>query len=314
LPDDLPDLTKSSANQAIGKTDSLLFINGKTHEDLGIIEMKPKVSVMADRNVLRKMLVTNLDVQYGKYLTGYKMEDGGVTAEFKDDTNARGTILVGADGSNSIIRSQLLEGFKAVRSKYIMFNADIKLSKDQYEPVLAKSNNGILFGEPGLKGALLIGEWLADETGLFHWDCAYLGDDSDQNHTWSEQASRDELYDRAVNLTAQLPDYVVDIIKRTGPEGMLKPPVKLVETVLPVDSLPDGPVTLVGDAAHSMVPFNVSDLLVMTWSLPWPINVEGSVPRTRRELEAPFLRNKIVGGALFRICAMRWPELWIETC
>ena len=34
---------------------------------------------------------------------------------------------------------------------------------------------------------------------------------------------------------------------------MQQPPIRLLETVLPVDSLPQGQVTLLGDSAHSMV-------------------------------------------------------------
>ncbi len=113
----------------------------------------------------------------------------------------------------------------------------------------------MLWGEPGLKGAILIGERRTDSRASFHWDLAYLGGDSAANHAWADSASKEELHKRAVELTAHLPAYFADAVKQTGPDGVVKPPIKLIETVLPMDVPPSSPVTLVGDSAHSMVPF-----------------------------------------------------------
>jgi len=209
--------------------------------------------VMIDRNSLRRILSKGLNVQYRKYLSSYEVDQSGVQAIFQDGTMARGSILVGADGSRSRVRSQLLYPFQAVTSKAVILNGEVELTQSEYEPILRLGNNGVLFGEPGLKGAMFIGEWLDVGKALFHWTCAWLDGDPEQNHAWSEMASREELHGKAVQLTVHLPSYLADAVKRTGPAGMQKPPIKLVETVLKVDRLPDGPVTILGDAAHSMV-------------------------------------------------------------
>jgi 2-polyprenyl-6-methoxyphenol hydroxylase-like FAD-dependent oxidoreductase len=199
--------------------------------------------------------MTKLNVQNNKNLLAYRQNPDGVTAEFEDGTTAHGTILVGADGANSKVRTQLLAGFEPVRNKAIMFNGDILLEEKQYKRILEHANSGVLYGQPGTMGTLLIREWLSDGKLLFHWDLGWSGGDSGSNHSWSEGASREQLYHKAVELTQHLPTYIADPIKRTGPEGMVYPPIKIIETVLPVDELPPGPVTLVGDAAHSMAPF-----------------------------------------------------------
>ena len=248
----MENLEAASPNYGSGKADSIAFINPQTHELQGVVGLEVQ-AVLVNRKSLRQVLMKNVVVHYNSRLIRYESAQDGVTAYFKDGTSAHGSILIGADGANSLVRQQLLDGFKATPSQAIPLNGEVVLSKSQFEPLLKDSTCGILYGEPGFKGAILIGERLENGHALFNWTCAWLSRSPENAIVWSQTASKEDLYEKAKELTAHLPSYIKEATERTGPSGMQQPAIKLVETILPEDRLPAGPITLVGDAAHSMV-------------------------------------------------------------
>ena len=227
-----------------------------SHAVLGTTMSKTKVqtgqALWVSRNKLRKVLAEHIEIKYGKYFTRYEEDRDGVTAYFIDGSKAKGAILVGADGANSAVRRQLLPGFRATESQYTMLNGSVVLSKELYKPVLQHSGYGILGGEAGLKFYLLLEDWL-DEAGLFSWNCSWTSEEWQADHAWSQAASRESLHDRVKGKVKHFPDFIQRAIELTGPEGMQQPPIRLLETVLPDKELPGTLVTLMGDAAHSMV-------------------------------------------------------------
>jgi 2-polyprenyl-6-methoxyphenol hydroxylase-like FAD-dependent oxidoreductase len=64
-----------------------------------------------NRRTLREILLTDLTVHFGKSLERYEERaDGEVTAYFTDGGQATGDVLVGADGTSSAVRRQLVPG------------------------------------------------------------------------------------------------------------------------------------------------------------------------------------------------------------
>jgi 2-polyprenyl-6-methoxyphenol hydroxylase-like FAD-dependent oxidoreductase len=62
-----------------------------------------------NRLTLREILLAGLDVRFGKTCAGYSAApDGRVIAHFTDGSSAVGDLLVGADGTGSAVRRQLL--------------------------------------------------------------------------------------------------------------------------------------------------------------------------------------------------------------
>ena len=62
----------------------------------------------ADRTTLRDLLLTGIDVQFGKEFIRYEIRDGKVVAHFAGGLMEEGDMLVGADGIYSRVRRQYL--------------------------------------------------------------------------------------------------------------------------------------------------------------------------------------------------------------
>ncbi|GAA4541508.1 FAD-dependent oxidoreductase [Amycolatopsis samaneae] len=77
--------------------------------DLELRDSRPPMSATTvDRQVLRQLLLTGIDVRFGKRLSGYRvLGDGRVRAGFADGSVTEADLLVGADGINSAVRAQL---------------------------------------------------------------------------------------------------------------------------------------------------------------------------------------------------------------
>lgn len=58
--------------------------------------------IRADRVLLRKYLTTQIPCSMNKRAIAFEESAESVTVRFEDGTRATGTVLVGADGANSI--------------------------------------------------------------------------------------------------------------------------------------------------------------------------------------------------------------------
>lgn len=58
--------------------------------------------IRAERRRLRNWLSTNIPVQWGKRVRRIEHDDHGVLVYFEDGGSAKGDILIGADGINSV--------------------------------------------------------------------------------------------------------------------------------------------------------------------------------------------------------------------
>jgi 2-polyprenyl-6-methoxyphenol hydroxylase-like FAD-dependent oxidoreductase len=270
LPRDIGSLYNASANQSIGKPDGFEFIDGKTHETLGVVGNVRQThlghNISASRDLFRKILMEHLDIRHGKRFVQYEENQAAVKVLFEDGTTATGDLLVGADGANSPVRGQLIEGFKATPSNFVTFHGNTLLERKLYEPLLEKGNTGIIVGQDGLKFTILLLEYLDNGKALFNWTCAFKSKYAKSEHQWADTASKEALFEKVMGIIGHLPNRIVEAVRNTTSDGVHIPPIKLLETVLPNQCLPRGRITLVGDAAHSMVSqrwtFRVTDAFI----------------------------------------------------
>jgi len=97
------------------------------------------------RRKLRTILSSGLDIQYGKSLQSFeKLETGEVVATFTDGTSVKGSLLVGADGNNSVVREGLkMENTRLTPLPVNLIGAVRRFTPEQASPVRAL--NPLLF-------------------------------------------------------------------------------------------------------------------------------------------------------------------------
>lgn len=81
-----------------------MFLNAATCEPKYHVH-PTKRFIRAGRQKLRTVLTCGLDIQYEKKLKSFSTEGTEVTAHFTDGTAFEGSLLIGADGANSMVRA-----------------------------------------------------------------------------------------------------------------------------------------------------------------------------------------------------------------
>ncbi|KAK0101676.1 hypothetical protein ONS95_006833 [Cadophora gregata] len=236
-------------------------VDGKTGERVakfgGVPRGQPGHVLRASRSHFRDYMWQHLNVSTGKEFTHYTEDSTGVTAFFKDGTSARGSLLVGADGSRSRVRAALLgeQASKAEVSNYIAVTGQGDLPRHVYEPVRALGTAAILANTPNMRCVFGLRSITPDkEFATFYWILAYWTDEPEKDSAELDTMTKEQLYAKAEELVAGWAKVLTDIVTHTGVEGVFAPPIKLLEYV-PPDTLPGKYVTLLGDAAHAMIPF-----------------------------------------------------------
>ncbi|KIW80686.1 hypothetical protein Z517_07302 [Fonsecaea pedrosoi CBS 271.37] len=265
LPGDIAGFGTLSPNYALKRLDSFAVMDGTTHQVVGVtgsksLEEHGSRMFFCPREKIRNLLTPHTNLQTGKHVTGYSDDADGVTLHFKDGTTARGALLVAADGARSTVRRQLLERSPLIPTNFVVIHGVVRLGQDQWRPILEHSSCGILLGTDTCKFYFLLiehcdGDGDGNGDALFNWNVSYRSDDVAADDSWASSASAEQLLQKALAVIKDFPPFLVDGIRRTPLEGIQRPPIKLVETVLPDQLLPRGNVTLMGDAAHSMLPF-----------------------------------------------------------
>ncbi|KAF7985518.1 hypothetical protein HWV62_3739 [Athelia sp. TMB] len=255
VPPEAPAIESTSVTAGHPGMDTVGWYDSKTGEpmDVGSIWV-PGKSIRINRAKFRQYLLTGLPVKWGCHFTHYEIIEGGaVKALFEDGTTAIGDILVGADGLRSRVRNTLYQPNPPLLNTIPVGTVvgEITLNREQYErqaklgrAFYIARQHGILFFV-GLRG---YSEDLSE--GYFYWFTAFP--DNKPEDSWINNATQEELLSFTKNyLKGMHPDFR-EILDLQKPEGVSQAFI-LYDRVPEV--CPDGPVTLIGDAAHPMTPF-----------------------------------------------------------
>ncbi|TFY69027.1 hypothetical protein EVG20_g3324 [Dentipellis fragilis] len=84
---------------------NFLYLNTLTGET--VWKIPPSRRLRLKRESFRRLLMQGIDIQFGKTFASFEILPDGVVAQFADGSSVKGSLLIGADGSNSNVRKQL---------------------------------------------------------------------------------------------------------------------------------------------------------------------------------------------------------------
>jgi 2-polyprenyl-6-methoxyphenol hydroxylase-like FAD-dependent oxidoreductase len=244
--------------------------------DADPIESEKSVS----RMTLRQVLLTGLDdvVHFDKTFTHYaEQPDGMVTAFFADGSSTTGDVLIGADGSSSPVRKQLLPHARLEETGIVAIAGKLPLTAETGALLPRKVFYGVsmVMAPHGQSCILHVMEfpWTrnkAPKAGIGSSDAELIAnwpgllfDNTTDYINWGFAAAAprfpaDVMQRRGGDLTAlalrMTRDWSTDLrrlVAETDPTTCF--PVA-IRTSAPIAAWPSGAVTLIGDAIHTMTP------------------------------------------------------------
>ena len=100
LPDDLPPLESTNHLLPLDLPAQLCFYDGGPKKAF-VESTSEQPIIRANRQHLRELLGTGIDVQWSKSIVRIEQDTQSVRISFEDGSTAVGDVLVGADGANS---------------------------------------------------------------------------------------------------------------------------------------------------------------------------------------------------------------------
>lgn len=101
----LPETYVNRGAVKAGEKGSFTFFDLRSGERQWQVPAAERIRV--SREKLRTLLLTGLDVEWSKSFQSVEVIDGSVHATFSDGTSCKGSILIGCDGANSAVRQIL---------------------------------------------------------------------------------------------------------------------------------------------------------------------------------------------------------------
>lgn len=256
---------------------TLLAVGERDGLELGDDPVESEKSV--SRMTLRQVLLTGLDevVHFDKTFSHYEERpDGTVEAHFEDGTCVVADLLVGADGSNSRVRRQLLPAAELQDTGIVGVAGKVPLT-DEVRALLTpplRTTVSLVFAPRGysLVSHTMEFPWGRDgvkegigrtEAELIERWPGALFDNTRDYFMWGFSASRHRL--PVDPMTMRGDDLIQLVLDQTpGWHPNLRYLFELgdpsatfplaIRTSSPVEPWPSGPVTLLGDAIHTMTP------------------------------------------------------------
>lgn len=270
MPDDVPPLR--DANHLLPLTlPSQFVMYPPGGARIGVTDSPKTPCVRANRQKLRALLLTGLDVQWGKKLARIEEDRAThtVTAYFDDGSSATGDLLVGADGTWSKTREHVLgvsntETLQPLPMAMIGGETTLKYeeSVDGKECLLARmlrlGHSSYIAIRPG--GTFFCGVDRVSSAGdavHFYW-IQYMRDaTAGAPDNWLRTATKEEKYNKFVEYTeeAGFEARHIEIVSHAGPADITDEFMAYYDAILPTLPTHGGRVVLIGDAAHPTTPF-----------------------------------------------------------
>jgi 2-polyprenyl-6-methoxyphenol hydroxylase-like FAD-dependent oxidoreductase len=226
-------------------------------------------SLNADRSVVRSVLMKGLEefVEFGKEFLKYDLTPNGITVHFTDGSKAEGILLVGADGTKSRIRKQLLPNHVFMDTEGRWFYGKTTITPELLSELSEHVANGFALVQDRTKEVpfSLLCEAVKFQDNEFrkdlpadyiYWVLCSRKDNFKMDDAQLLKLSSEEAVGETLKLTAHWDPSLRALFTHQD---------KGQTSVLRIDSaMPDLPVwetqssvTLIGDSVHAMSPTSV---------------------------------------------------------
>jgi 2-polyprenyl-6-methoxyphenol hydroxylase-like FAD-dependent oxidoreductase len=226
-------------------------------------------SLNADRSVVRSVLIKGLEnfVEFGKEFLKYELTPNGITVHFTDKSTAEGILLVGADGTKSRVRKQLLPNHVFMDTEGRWFYGKTTITPELLSELSEHVANGFALVQDRTKEVpfSLLCEPVKFQDNEFrsglprdyiYWVLCSRKDNFEIDDAQLFKLSSEEAVAETLKLTAHWDSSFRALFSHQD-EGQT--------SVLRIDSaMPDLPVwetqssvTLIGDSVHAMSPTSV---------------------------------------------------------
>ncbi len=179
-------------------------------------------------------------IQLGKRCAALAQDAGGVSIRFTDGTSVRADVLVGADGSRSAVRNALFGALEPQYTGYIAWRGLIPMERVPQE--ILDPPSGIFLG-PGH----MVNRYPVRNGELLNF-VAFAEREAWSEEGWSIRSSVEELLAEFQGWTP----WVLRFMELVPPDLLFKWGLFDRE---PLPGWSQGHVTLLGDAAHPVLPF-----------------------------------------------------------
>ncbi|GAA4546621.1 FAD-dependent oxidoreductase [Amycolatopsis samaneae] len=236
--------------------------------DLGLERRSVQLNI--NRFTLRQILLEGLEnVHFGKEFVRYERRGATVIAQFADGTEARGAVLVGADGVNSPVRRQYLPHARVVDTGLRQLYGKIPLTaetRELFDPAMYavfsfisgpdKSMIGVApvdYPEPVAEACARLAPSLRLRDHEPYMTCAFgarketFAQSDDELRALSGEAMRELVLGRIKGWHPR----VIRMVESWIPESAF---LISIRTSVPIDPWEPTSVTLLGDAIHAMSP------------------------------------------------------------
>lgn len=134
-----------------------------------------------------------------------------------------------------------------------MINGELQLRGEKFERQLELGHSAYVAADEGFHLYVGLSSVLPDASGgNYYWFLNFYDPEAANEPYWTAGASQNEMSSFAVKKTSALHSRFSEIVHLTPEEGIKESPIVLRDLL--IDRIPEGRITLIGDASHPMAP------------------------------------------------------------
>ena len=134
-----------------------------------------------------------------------------------------------------------------------VINGELTLTQEQFKRQLQLAHSAYVAGAPGFHLYVGLSGVLPNGNGAkYYWFLNFYAPEACNEPFWTATATKQEMLDFALEKSEQLHPRLAEIVQLTHADDIRAPPIVFRDLLL--HDIPDGRITLLGDAVHPMAP------------------------------------------------------------